>query len=98
MTSRNLFFFSDPGHLTGFGADEPDYWNDPEIIVDPVSCMVVAILPRSEEPFPKPQPRRPRRRRNGFSLWRATIARWLASGERPDIHSASEDVVGQKNQ
>jgi sulfate/thiosulfate transport system substrate-binding protein len=56
---------------------EDDRWNEPEIIVDPLSGFVVAIVP------PHDQPRRPPARSpqpDLRSLWRKTLARWLRLG------------------
>ena len=90
MASRDFFLFSDPVYFAGSSADEPEYWNDPEIIIDPISCMVVAVIPRTEQPSPKPQPRRPRRTRSGPPLWRVMLRRWLAVGRRADPRDVSK--------
>jgi hypothetical protein len=86
MASRDFFFPSDLGFLAGFGVDDFDYWNDPEIIIDPINCMVAAVIPRSARQVPEPRPSRPRRSRNGLQTWRATLARWLTFGKRRDVH------------
>jgi hypothetical protein len=53
---------------------EDERWDEPEIIVDPVTGFVVAIFP------PRDRPRRPRKLRNPprfRSLWRDRLIRWL---------------------
>ena len=82
MASRDFFGPSDLGYLAGSGADDCDYWHDPEIIIDPISGMVVAVIPRSQRQISEPQPPRTRRSRNGLPMWRAALARWLAFGKR----------------
>ena len=75
MASRDLFLSREFGDIAGSGTDDVDYWNDPEIFIDPINCMVVAILPRSGSRMPEP-PRRAERRRTQPARWRATLARW----------------------
>jgi hypothetical protein len=55
---------------------EDDRWDEPEIIVDPVTGFVVAIFPRrprSVRPLPAPGPRRWHVR----TSWRERLSRWL---------------------
>jgi hypothetical protein len=49
---------------------EDDRWDEPEIIIDPLTGFVVAILPRRSV---WPEPREPRL----APLWRAKLSRWL---------------------
>lgn len=56
---------------------EDDRWSEPQIIVDPLSGFVVAIVPPPERP-PRARPRRPGRRTR--PLWRDTLRRWLQLG------------------
>jgi sulfate ABC transporter permease protein CysT len=58
---------------------EDDRWDEPEIIIDPVSGFVVAIFPRRDRPYQPP--RTPRvERRHEPSLWRDKLSRWLRLG------------------
>jgi sulfate/thiosulfate transport system substrate-binding protein len=55
-----------------YGSYEDDRWEEPELIVDPLSGFVIAIVP------PRRPPVRPRRPEAAApSLWRAAVARWL---------------------
>jgi hypothetical protein len=59
-------------------AYEDDHWDEPEIIVDPLSGFVVAIMPpRDRSHRPRVPHREPRPRSQERSLWRGTLSRWL---------------------
>lgn len=58
-------------------AYEDDRWDEPEIIVDPLSGFVVAIMPPHDRSRrPRAERRQPRLR----SLWRDMLTRWLDLG------------------
>jgi hypothetical protein len=91
MAYREFYFSTDLGAFTDVNAEEPDYWDEPEIIIDPISCMVVAVFPRSQQRVSEAAPPRPRRTHSGLSIWRAALARWLAPGKRPGVTGASPE-------
>jgi hypothetical protein len=73
MSSHDFFppFEVGPFYL----APEEDRWDEPEIIVDPLSGLVVAIVRPAGRPVRPEQ--RERRAAATPSLWRAKLARWL---------------------
>jgi hypothetical protein len=62
-------------------AYEDDRWDEPEIIVDPLSGFVVAILPpQDRSPRPRVSHQEQRPPSQWRSLWRETLSRWLRRG------------------
>jgi hypothetical protein len=55
-------------------AYEDERWDEPEIIVDPLTGIVVAIMPRHNRPHRSADSRHERPQP---SLWRDALARWL---------------------
>jgi hypothetical protein len=53
---------------------EDERWDEPEIIVDPVTGFVVAIMPAPQRSVWQRPPKLPARQR---PLWRDKLSRWL---------------------
>jgi hypothetical protein len=73
MPSHNFFPPSEVGPFVL--TREDDRWDEPEIIVDPLTGLVVAIIrPSSRPAWPEG---RDRRDATAPSVWRTKLARWL---------------------
>jgi hypothetical protein len=77
MASRDFPILGESGYFTGSDMDDFDYRNDPEVIIDPISCTIVAVVPRSERQMILDSPPRAHRSKKGPPLWHAILARWL---------------------
>lgn len=75
MPSRDRIYPVDFGYIACPGGDEFFDRDEPEIIVDPVNCMVVAVIPRTERPTMLPS-RPPRDRAE--PVWRRALRRFSA--------------------